>query len=314
MGRLDYNMTDKSRLFFDIRHTDYSQAKNNWFNNVAEGSLLYRANLGVVADEVYVLNPTNVLDVRLNFSRMNEGHNMPSFGFDPTSLGFPSYLASNSRYLQMPIVSFNSTTLMQALGATGANKLPSQSYQLYATWVRIQGNHTLKFGGDFRQYRLNTFTAGNSTGTFSFGNSFDKAGSSASSTVTAGQDFASFLMGLPTSSTSAGYDVNTYASWYSYYGAGFVQDDWRLASNLTINLGIRYEHDGPYNEKYGRTVDGFDMRAPRILSQWLLRPPTPRARSRNFPPVPSTYSAAWRSPQRAGRRFIRTTRTSSARV
>jgi hypothetical protein len=73
--------------------------------------------------------------------------------------------------------------------------------------------------------------------------------------VVFGQDAASFLMGLP---TAGSYDINTFASWYSYYSAGFVQDDWRVKHNLTVNLGLRYEHDGPYNEKYGRTVDGFD--------------------------------------------------------
>src|SRR5208283_800226 len=38
MGRIDYNMSDRSRLFADIRHTDYAQEKNDYFNNVAEGS------------------------------------------------------------------------------------------------------------------------------------------------------------------------------------------------------------------------------------------------------------------------------------
>jgi hypothetical protein len=101
---------------------------------------------------------------------MNEGHNIPSVGFNPTTVGFPSYLGSNSNYLQMPVISFNSATGLQALGATGANKLPSQSYQIFPTWMKTRGNHTLKAGGDFRQYRLNTFTAGNSTGTFTFNN------------------------------------------------------------------------------------------------------------------------------------------------
>lgn len=265
MGRMDYNMSNRSRIFFDIRDTFYTQEKNDYFNNVAEGSLLYRRNLGAVLDEVYTFNATNILDVRLNYTRMNEGHDIPSYGFNPTTLGFPSYLGADSTYLQMPVISFSSTTGLTALGATGANRLPSQSFQLFGTWVRIQGNHTLKFGEDVRQYRLNTFTAGASTGTFSFGNSWDKASSSASSTVTAGQDFASFLMGLPTSSTSAGYDDNTFASWYSYYYAGFVQDDWRVRRNLTVNLGIRYEHDGPYNEKYGRSVDGFNTTSPNPL-------------------------------------------------
>jgi len=263
MGRIDYNMSERSRLFADVRHTDYSQEKNDYFNNIAEGSLLYRGNLGLAADEVYTVSPNEVVDLRLNFTRMNEGHNMPSVGFNPTSLGFPSYLAANSTYLQLPIISFNSATGLQALGATGANKLPSQSYQLYPTWMTTKGNHTIKAGGDFRQYRLNTLTSGNSTGTFTFNNSWDRASSSASSTVSTGQDFAAFMFGLP---SSGSYDINTTASWYSYYAAGFVQDDWRVKSNLTVNFGLRYEHDFPYNEKYGRTVDGFNTTTPNPLA------------------------------------------------
>ena len=63
-----------------------------------------------------------------------------------------------------------------------------------------------------------------------------------------GQDFASFLLGLPYSST---YDLNTSGSWYSYYGAGFLQDDWRIKPNLTINLGVRFDHDAPLPREVG---------------------------------------------------------------
>jgi hypothetical protein len=265
MGRMDYNMSDRSRMFFDIRRTDYSQTKNNYFDNISTGSALYRVNTGVSVDEVYTVNPTNILNVRLNFTRMNEYHDVPSVGFNPTSLGFPSYMATQSNYLALPIITFAGSSF-QTLGntGTGADRLPSQSAQLFGTWVKIKGNHALKFGGDVRQYRLNTFTAGNSAGTFSFsGNNWVRASSGASATTAFGQDLATFLMGLP---TGGSYDVNTYGSWYSYYSAVFVQDDWRLKRNLTLNLGVRFDHDGPYNEVHARTVNGYDTVTPNPLN------------------------------------------------
>ncbi len=255
LGRLDWNMNDKSRLFFDVRHTDYSQTKNNYLNNLSTGSTLFRINWGLSADEVYTFTPTTILDLRVNFTRLGEGHDVPSVGFDPTSLGYPSYMAANSTYLALPILNFSTGWQKVGNTGTGADRLPSQSGQIFASLVKVMGNHTLKFGGDVRQYRLNTFTAGNSAGTFTFGNNYVTATNTTSSSVVFGQDVASFLMGLP---TGGSFDINTFASWYSYYSAGFFQDDWRIKSTLTVNLGLRYEHDGPYNEKYGRTVDGFD--------------------------------------------------------
>ena len=72
LGRLDYNMNDKSRLYMNIRRTGYSQVKNNYFQNAAEGSVLYRNNWGGSLDEVYTINSSNVLDIRANFTRMAE--------------------------------------------------------------------------------------------------------------------------------------------------------------------------------------------------------------------------------------------------
>jgi hypothetical protein len=268
LGRLDYNTSDRSRMYFDIRHTDYLQEKNNYFNNIATGSILFRSNWGATLDEVFTINPTNMLDLRINFTRMNEGHSVPSTGFDPTTLGFPSYMTSASPYLQMPIISFASNSFQQiGFTGTGADRLPSQSFQFFPTYVTVKGGHTLKFGGDVRQYRLNTFSAKNSTGQFSFsGNNWVRSASTASSTVAFGQDFASFLMGLPYTASSSTYDINTFASWYSYYGAVFVQDDWRVNRNLTLNLGLRFDHDGPYHETYGRTVNGFDTSSTNPLA------------------------------------------------
>ena len=255
-GRLDYNMSDRNRLFFDVRRTDYLQSKNDYFGNGSTGSLLTRENWGSMLDDVITVNSTNLIDLHFNFTRLNETHPSPSAGFDPTTLGLPSYIAANSRYPRLPYISFSTNSGFQTLGVNSANALPSQSLQFYGTLTSIHGNHTIRTGLDARQYRLNTTTYGNSVGNFSFSaNTFVRASSTASSTVVLGQDLATFLLGLP---TSGGYDENTAGSYYQYYAAGFVQDDWRARPNLTLNLGIRFDHDGPYREKYGRTLDGFD--------------------------------------------------------
>jgi hypothetical protein len=268
LGRVDYNMSDSSRMFFDVRHNYELQGKNNYFRNVATGTNLTRENWGVTLDEVYTFSPSTVLDMRANFTRLNEIHTEPSAGFDPTQLGFPPYVAATAQFLQMPFIGFSgscgSQTSFQCLGDSSAAKTPSQSYQLFGDLIKIKGNHTLKFGADVRQYRLNNISYGSSAGTFTFGNNWTKASSSSSAVTALGQDFASFLLGLP---TSGQFDVSSFGSYYSYYFSSFVQDDWRVKKNLTLNIGIRFDRDAPYNEKYGRTVNGFAVNAANPVSQ-----------------------------------------------
>ena len=263
-GRLDWNMSTRSRLFFDTRHNNLFQYKNNYFGNTSTGQYLLRENWRSSLDEVYTFNPTNVLDIRVNFTRMYEANSEPNAGFNPTTVGFPSYIAATSERLQLPYIVFSSNSAFQNFSDGSASQIPSQSLQLYGSWIHMHGNHTLKFGGDMRQYRLDAISYGYSAGYYSFsGNSWVRASSSASSTTVLGQDMASFLLGLP---YSGNFDLNTYGSFYSYYGSGFVQDDWRVKPNLTINLGVRYDHDFPWSEKYGRKVDGFNTAAASPLA------------------------------------------------
>jgi hypothetical protein len=269
LGRLDWAMSSRSRLSFNIRHTDYLQSKNDYFNNKAHGlaSMLTRGNWGSTVDEVYTLNNTTVINLRANYTRLRETHPSPTAGFDPGTLGFPSYLATNSLFIQLPRISFGNcgndstqATSFDCLGQTGADFLPSNSYSFFGTVVKQWRSHVFKFGVDARRYLLDAQTYGNSVGSFTFAGFGTANGwtQSASNATPApfGQDFASFLLGLP---TSGQYDLNARGTYTANYYALFVQDDWRIRSNLTINLGLRYDRDMPYSEKLNRTVNGFDF-------------------------------------------------------
>lgn len=268
LGRVDYNVSQRNRLAFNIRHNKEVQSKNNYFGNQATGSNLLRENWGTTVDDVHTFGPTTVLDARFNFTRMNEAHFAPGNGVLPSSLGFPSSLDSTSPFVQLPFIGFNgscgSQVSYQCLGDTGSSKNPSQSYQLFADVVKIIRDHAFKFRVDWRQYRVDNIAYGNSAGSYTFGTNWTRGPNVSSAASNFGQDFASFLLGLP---TSGSFDLNAFGSFRSYYYGLFVQDDWRVSPSLTLNLGLRYDRDTPYVEAQGRTVNGFDTLTPNPVAQ-----------------------------------------------
>jgi hypothetical protein len=125
-------------------------------------------------------------------------------------------------------------------------------YELTDNLTWIKGRHILKFGG--RLYRRNIlFTDARShNGSFNFTGVMTNRGSGGAGT---GISFADFLLGHPASATRSNP-----ATWWGGYGTylhGFIQDDYRLTSNLTLNLGLRYEYT-PWLTGYRNQAAVFD--------------------------------------------------------
>jgi hypothetical protein len=253
-GRLDYNFSARDHVFSDIRHNNEAQLKQDYFGNSSNGSALTRENWGVVLDDVFALNPSTVFDVRFNTTIYLEKHSNPSSIYSPTSVGFPSYMQSTSAYVALPNIV---TSGYGSFSETGASLDPTTSYQVFGDVMKLLGKHTLKIGLDARQYRFRISSYGAATGSFTFANNFVTSGSSGSAQPFGG-DLASLELGLP---SSGNYQINALADYRSYYIASFVQDDWRVSGRLTLNLGLRYDVDTPFGEKFGRTVNGFNPTA-----------------------------------------------------
>ncbi|HZS52992.1 MAG TPA: TonB-dependent receptor [Bryobacteraceae bacterium] len=270
LGRLDWNIGNNDKLYATARHNYRTQFKNPYFGsaNIAEGNIFHRLNQGADLDETHTFSATTFMDVRFAWTRYIEVHSNPSDGFDLTSLGFPSNLQASSPQPQFPIVDFSGCSVasgsqvsFQCLGYNADGTDTYDTYQGYLQFVKIQGNHTLKFGVDLRDYRWSSFTKGNSAGAYNFSSSLTSTSNwtngpnNNSAPAPFGGDFAEFLLGLPTTAT---FDNNSASTVGSTYQAAFLQDDWRAKSNLTINLGIRFEHETPATELFNRAVNGFN--------------------------------------------------------
>jgi len=261
VGRTDLNFGDRNKLYFNLHESTYAQTTNDVFHNVAAGQNSARDIWGGVVDDVHMFSPTLVLDTRFGVTRTVPNTVIFSTGFDPTQLGFPSYMRSMSQRLAMPRIALESG--YAGLSTQPGGLTPFTSYQWFTGVTKVLGRHTVKGGFDLRRYDSNSLSPGYSSGTFSFGNNWVTAGTGA-----AGQPFgsslASFLMGLP---NGGQYDVNTAYAYRSYLYGFFIQNDWRVKPNLTINVGLRIEHETPIVERYNRIVNGFDPAAINSVAQ-----------------------------------------------
>ncbi len=109
----------------------------------------------------------------------------------------------------------------------------------------LKGGHNIKVGGDIRRLRYNQWGNQKTDGEFDFdGQSTCNPAACSSS----GFVFADFMVGLPDQAYRALGEAN--AMMRTTFFAGFIQDDWKVSRKLTLNLGLRYENQRPWRDKY----------------------------------------------------------------
>ncbi|MBY0506798.1 MAG: carboxypeptidase regulatory-like domain-containing protein [Bryobacteraceae bacterium] len=254
LGRFDWNVSDKHKLFFNMRNNDRVENRGNVYQNILTGNFLSRINWGATFDDVYTLSPSLLMNTRLSWNRFNEGNSRSSNGFDFTTLGLPGYLKANSARQVFPRIAFQNYS---SVGDSGGDVTPFDTFQIFENFTKISGRHTLKFGADLRQQRESSNSFGNSSGNFAFNSDWTRAASNAAN-APIGQDMAGFLLGLP---TGGNFQVNATRTQQAKYFAFFVQDDVRARKNLSLNVGLRYEAETGTTERFNRATSGFDPTA-----------------------------------------------------
>ena len=265
-AKVDENINEKHRFFVRYSSRDFLQPATRFFpaaNLIAQGGNNMPQNSHSAAvDETLTVSPNFLLEFRYGFARTAQLVTTLSDGFDPTSLGFPSYIAANADHLVFPgIAPTNYRTLGDAgQGQYRRDAFDTHSWSVAATKVLLA--HTLKFGGEARLLRNYDDESGSSTGNFSFGVGLTQGPNPNVATSTAGNSIATLLLGLGSGSMII---QSKNSATQSQYFAGYLQDDWHASRRLTLNLGLRYDVDLPRTERYNR-MSTFDPRVASPLS------------------------------------------------
>lgn len=265
-GRADVNVSNRNKLSIVGRTSNWCQTgPSDIVLNLAYAQHpICRDLWGGMIDDVHTFSPTFVGDLRVGGNRYQQYSFQASVGYDPTQLGFPSYITANSPHLMMPLFTFLDGYAGNAAPSSNYISQPYNTYQIFNSYTKSLGAHTIKFGGQALLQDFSNLTWLNSTGGYTFDAGTWVKATNGASNPTLGGSMAEFLLGLP---TSGSFDINSPAKDDSWYDSLFLNDDWHARSNLTINMGLRWEYDGPTTESHNRQTVGFDPSAVNQVTQ-----------------------------------------------
>ncbi len=290
LGRFDYNISESHRVF--VRYNF-----NTWWNNSqrlptgADGTRSERSGSGFVFDDVYVFNPQLLLNLRYGLTTQRPITKRFHQGFDLASLGFSDRLIqeikarNNADGITFPAIVIDGGAFSQ-LGADGGSSQNSVHNTFQGTLTRILGNHSLRFGGEYRVLREFAYGFGNVSPRIEFTSNWTRGPLDSSAGAPIGQGLASFLLGVP---TGGRIDINASNAQQSTFTGIFAQDDWKLTPKLTLNLGLRYEYESPTTERFNRSLRGFDAATANPIEAQAQA-----NYSRN--PIPEVPPSAFRTP------------------
>ena len=255
-ARMDANFTDKNQLFFRFSYKNDPDYIPSPFAGVADGGAFQQGNQTALAQQsamgyTHTFSPTLINEVRAGLNYLHTTRSGPVSGVSglPAEYGIQD-IPQGSLNGGLPAFGING---LSTLGSN--NFLPSDevssTFQLTDDVTKIYGKHTFKMGFEWQHVKFSTLQPSWSHGEFDYNGAFtDIAGGTGSSST----GRADFLL-TPTTSTVGGpnyvggssdiraSNMGATDDGKNYYG-GYVQDDWKATSKLTLNLGVRYDFFG----------------------------------------------------------------------
>jgi hypothetical protein len=263
--KIDHRFTDSVSLngFYLYNKTDepgsgIMSPEFVFIENQAEFfTTLRRRPHALVFNNTNILNDSTVLTLRYGWTTWQD---QTDFGGFPGGLGSIGFSSNYVNALHpdgpgmFPALSFNDA-VNDVGGWGGSRRRWKAPLAINGTLTKLMGNHSIKLGADVQQLGIATTTESEMAGSFGFNRLFTGAPGVAGS----GHELASLFLGLP---TSGSVPINRgEQEWFTRYYGAYVQDDWRASSRLSVNFGVRFEHEAGLREIENRQTVGFDRAA-----------------------------------------------------
>jgi hypothetical protein len=255
-AKIDWLATEKDHL---MGRWSQQYVINNTTNSIALLPNLTRDYplKNFVLDYAHTFSPSFLNEARVGFQDFPANDQVYT---NPTSVNFPaSFGIPGVPSTILPCITFagpscNNGTYTSLGSTDGVEIFHDTTIEAEDTATWTHGNHVIHFGFEYFHYIMNDIYPGNEgvAGSFSFSGQY--TGNSATGTVP-GNGFADFLLGLP-SDVTLGTPLDFHLR-NTLLGA-FVQDNWRITSHLTLNLGLRYELTTPRGDSNGLNNVNFD--------------------------------------------------------
>ena len=252
--KIDYNITDKDRFYLRFSESRYDNPSINTLPLIYNSFSTTPTHTGVM-DWTRTISPSLVNEARFGVNYVYNSNGAAS-----------SAVQGFAQTVGIPAVPSNFLPGMNFSGGNAATIGNSDIYQLFAdtvihyedTIIWTKGSHTMHIGFQGYRYRMDTFYSGNNgeAGTFNFNGQYTTATTTTKSGNGSGIAEADFLLGLP-SEIQGGVNGGTWGQRANSVAA-FFQDDWRVTSKLTLNLGLRWELHTPWTEVDHRQAN-FDL-------------------------------------------------------